>query len=478
MKKIIFVFCFVLLMFLPVSAENGVKLSGPELSMEEKVYGLALLWKEAEYNFGFWDKKSFPSWDKAYREALPRVIETKTTYEYYKELQRFIYLLQDGHTDVWLPDDLYAFLPIKLEYVDGRYTVVKVAEEFSDKMPLLSCVTGINGMPAEKYLQRYIYPYCWRKPRHVVLRELQCNGKLGDRLKLETVIPGGRQGNVEVEYLSAADVSRKKILSIKPVLPSEKINDIYKSGSHNICMTEDNIAVITIPTFGNDKFREEYRKNLHLLKDTSGLIIDIRNNGGGSSANGYAVSRSLMHGNFVVGTIKNFTHIAYNNARGQALGYAVKTPDEALSSFTEKSAKEFYEEIYLSANRRYFMEKRSALIGNNDSPLILKQPVVVLTNEKTGSAAENLLLELDLNKRVTIVGTVTLGSTGQPLVGKLPGGGRYRICTQQWLYPDGREFVGKGIKPHIESYLSLDDYKNGRDSVMDKGLETLRNMLK
>jgi hypothetical protein len=45
------------------------------LSMEEKIYGLSLLWKEAEYNFDFWDKKDMLDWNEAYRIALPSNIK-------------------------------------------------------------------------------------------------------------------------------------------------------------------------------------------------------------------------------------------------------------------------------------------------------------------------------------------------------------------------------------------------------------------
>ena len=40
-----------------------------ELSLEERVYGLSLIWKEAEYNFPFWKRLKGLDWDKAYREA-------------------------------------------------------------------------------------------------------------------------------------------------------------------------------------------------------------------------------------------------------------------------------------------------------------------------------------------------------------------------------------------------------------------------
>ena len=38
---------------------------------ELKIYELSKLWKEAEYNFAFWDKVDI-DWDEEYKKALPR----------------------------------------------------------------------------------------------------------------------------------------------------------------------------------------------------------------------------------------------------------------------------------------------------------------------------------------------------------------------------------------------------------------------
>ena len=70
---------------------------------ELKIYELSKLWKEAEYNFAFWDKVNI-DWDEEYKKALPRVLAAKEAYEYYRELRKFAALLCDGHTDVSFPE--------------------------------------------------------------------------------------------------------------------------------------------------------------------------------------------------------------------------------------------------------------------------------------------------------------------------------------------------------------------------------------
>ena len=65
----------------------------------------------------------------------------------------------------------------------------------------------------------------------------------------------------------------------------------------------------------------------------------------------------------------------------------------------------------------------------------------------------------------------------QPLPLELPGGGRANICTKRDTYPDGREFVGIGIPPDIVVETSVSDVQEGRDPVLDRGIELLRAKL-
>lgn len=57
--------------------------------------------------------------------------------------------------------------------------------------------------------------------------------------------------------------------------------------------------------------------------------------------------------------------------------------------------------------------------------------MIVLTSARTYSAAEDFVVAFDAMKRGTIVGEPTGGSTGQPLLFVLPGGGTGRVCTKR-----------------------------------------------
>mgnify|MGYP000636776297 CR=1 FL=1 len=77
-------------------------------------------------------------------------------------------------------------------------------------------------------------------------------------------------------------------------------------------------------------------------------------------------------------------------------------------------------------------------------------------------------------KRGKIVGEATGGSTGQPLMISLPGGGTARIVSKRDTYPDGKPFVGVGIQPNIKVSPTVADIRKGRDTVLEAALLALR----
>jgi C-terminal processing protease CtpA/Prc len=97
--------------------------------------------------------------------------------------------------------------------------------------------------------------------------------------------------------------------------------------------------------------------------------------------------------------------------------------------------------------------------------------VVMLTGPDTFSAAEDLVVVFATSKRGVLVGEATGGSTGQPLLFDLPGGGIARFCTKHDAFPDGHEFVGVGVPPDIAAHVTRDDLIHGTDSVLAAGLK-------
>jgi C-terminal processing protease CtpA/Prc len=105
-------------------------------------------------------------------------------------------------------------------------------------------------------------------------------------------------------------------------------------------------------------------------------------------------------------------------------------------------------------------------------------PTALLIGHNTASAAEDFLIYADRMPHMIRIGENSYGSTGQPLMFSLPGGGSARICTKKDTYPDGREFVGVGVKPHIEVRRTLRDFLQNNDPVLARAMVYLRTKIR
>ena len=137
--------------------------------------------------------------------------------------------------------------------------------------------------------------------------------------------------------------------------------------------------------------------------------------------------------------------------------------------------KEWVLKSYKVGRRNYWYNGGASTFNNDVTTQRINAPLVVLMGNNTASAAEDFLIVLDgLKKRAVTVGERSFGSTGQPLSFKLPGGGSARICTKRDTYPDGRDFVGYGVKPDVEVRRTVSELISGKDLAMEKALEILK----
>jgi len=75
--------------------------------------------------------------------------------------------------------------------------------------------------------------------------------------------------------------------------------------------------------------------------------------------------------------------------------------------------------------------------------------------------------------QVTTMGTMTAGSTGQPLILRLPHGIVAGITTKRDMTPEGEDFVGVGLAPDVEVLDSAESIAEGRDLVLERAVEHL-----
>ena len=454
-------------------------MANDNISNELKIYELSLIWKEAEYNFAFWEKlNGTVNWDDEYKKALIRVLATTNLYDYYMELMKFISLLRDGHTGVWFPQSIgnsaeyTAKLPISTRLIGGERIITNVKKCIVDKVRRWSVIKKIDGVDIDEYIEKNIYPYIWHEKKDsadfTVNNFLSC-GAAGSIVEFEVE----HDGKTETIALTRTKGDVDWVYDNSTMKPGENLRQEYKSESHSIAFTDDNIAIITINTFDNDKLTEEFYANQNMLKNMRGFIIDVRNNGGGMGEYARNIAKAFISGEFAGESDATPVHIAMYRAQAKWCNFGDKTYNEIVA---ERGENEHLEKVYKIYNHIYY-QKSDDTVNRDGCPFLLNQPLVVLSSCNTASAAEDFLIYLDYAKRATIVGSASYGSTGQPLFIDLESGGGFRICTRNCTYPDGRQFIDIGVQPHIKCEITLDDYKNGVDSVMNKGLEEMRKLI-
>jgi carboxyl-terminal processing protease len=190
-----------------------------------------------------------------------------------------------------------------------------------------------------------------------------------------------------------------------------------------------NIGYLWIQSFSG-RTAEELKAALTKLLDqgAKGLIIDLRNNGGG------LVSSTLA------------------------------SIDYFLDSGT------------------IFIERDSA--GNETTHaatpgvLVPKDiPIVILQNRFTASAAEITTAALTQNGRATSIGETSFGKGTVNLSRDLSDGGALYVTIREWLTPD-RTLINKvGIRPDIEVTPTDAQIDAGEDPVLQRGIDVLEGQI-
>ncbi|MEM8996994.1 MAG: S41 family peptidase, partial [Acidobacteriota bacterium] len=205
-------------------------------------------------------------------------------------------------------------------------------------------------------------------------------------------------------------------------------------------MLPQNVAVVELNSFASGEAAAGFDAAFDEIAAADGVVFDLRSNGGGSSSEGYSILSTLTDSPFAVSSFRTLKYIPAFHAWGY------KTLRHESTGNTRQPHGE----------RHY------------------RGPVAVLIGPETFSAAEDFAVAFDAMDRGALVGRATGGSTGQPLYFDLPGGGAARIVTKRDTYPDGRDFVGRGVQPDLVVTPTVEAFRTGRDLELEAALEVLR----
>jgi len=306
--------------------------------------------------------------------------------------------------------------------IEGRVFITRV---FSDSLQKLGVTAGIeilkiDDVPVISYAKENVEPYqSSSTPQDLEVRDFSYRLLSGPEAKPVVLLLKNKQGKTFTR-----SVARNGYRDIQ-----------HEAG---LRYTEiNNIGYLVVDNFENETIMKQFDSLYTKIDKTKGLIIDIRNNGGGDSYIGYHIIASL--------TNKPFKSSASRIPRYISIpGIGSQWTDNAASD-VDPDGKQYY-----------------------------SKPVVLLVSARTFSAAEDFTVAFSYLQRGKLIGQPTGGSTGQPINFNLPGGGSARVCGKHDTYPDGKEFIGVGIIPDIIIKKTVKDLQAGKDAVLEKALALLK----
>lgn len=298
------------------------------------------------------------------------------------------------------------------EMTSGKFVGIGVIVSPNDDNRI-QVVTPIKGGPAEKAGVR-AGDIIWKiENKEYTAEEMDeaisiMKGEEGKKVKLTFL----RKENDEKKIIEK-EIKREEIIS--PSVEGE--------------MLENNIGYIRIEQFEDETFNE-FKTKLEELKSKNmkSLILDIRENGGGSLSVASEIIDELIPKGIIVYT-------------------------------KDKNGKKEY--IYSEPNE-------------------INIPLAVLVNENTASASEILTAAVQDTKKGTIIGTKTFGKGVVQIVESLRDGSGIKLTVSEYFSPKGRKINGKGINPDIKIELNEGVERIGpeylsEDNQLQKAIEVIKS---
>ncbi|MDP2995230.1 MAG: S41 family peptidase [Anaerolineales bacterium] len=309
--------------------------------------------------------------------------------------------LGDPHTGYWTPQETTdANMSMQGEY-DGIGAYVDTRGDY------LTITKPISGYPAEQAgLQM--------GDQIIAVDGTDVTGMDPDLVRMTKVMgPAGTDVHLTIHREGVDQPLEFTITRAHIVIPSVTSK-----------MLDNNIAYIQITVFGDNTASNFHDQLSQLMaQNPSGMILDLRDNGGGYLDAGIAIASEFIdHGVIVT----------------EQYGDGTKDPHNATPG-----------------------------------GLATTIPLVVLVNGNTASASEIVSGAIQDDGRGKLVGVLTYGKGSVQNWIPLSDGGTARITIAKWLTPNGRTIDKIGLTPEVVVTMTQDDYTAGRDPQLDAAVQLL-----
>ncbi len=432
----------------------------PQMSRESRLRGLFKVWTVIRYLYPHL-KTASVNWDSALTQFIPRVESARTSQEYYLVMQEFSALLKDSHTFEIKPINArgisvsrplppsaenkpFYFSSFTLQKAEGKVIVVERSPLLRDSIPLRigDEIIGINNQSISAFETEWT-PRVPASTTQSLFQTLYNKWRLNAIFRLKGA-----------DSIITFIVKRDKKLDtvITPMLTSVQQQSLY---SQEFAEPSDSALIKMLPSkicyaraFDIGRTKEKFLDSALATweKASAGMILDLR----GYPKLNY---RTLL------------SRFLNKVAQGGVYSIPFISPRQAFSNA-----------LFSETEDRWTLTSQAEV---QPHPAVqYTKPIIALISEKIISQAEDFCIFLKNAKRCTFVGTPTTGTDGTITFISLPGGGQMSFTGEEVRYPDGTPFQRIGILPDVEAHPTIAGIRAGRDEVLEKGVEVLRELLK
>ena len=220
---------------------------------------------------------------------------------------------------------------------------------------------------------------------------------------------------------------------------SDSIQSIYLKKDYNQSsgltyqILENNIGYIYCSSFSNGIGDGNLDQTLNRLAICDGLIIDVRNNGGGNLTTAQKLAARFTNQKTLVG------YMTHKTGKGH-------------SDFSNPYP------VYIEPSNGIRWQKRA----------------VALTNRRSFSATNDFVNSMKQFPLITIVGDKTGGGSGLPFTSEIPCGWSIRFSASPMLDPQMNQ-IEFGINPDVKVDMTSEDMQKGKDTMIEIACKLLKD---
>jgi hypothetical protein len=254
--------------------------------------------------------------------------------------------------------------------------------------------------------------------------------------------------------------------------------------------TRDGIGILRIAKMSETPaFVKELDDAMNDFRDTRGLVIDVRQNGGGTqdalcTLLPYFMKPDAPMKIVNVAAYRMPARIEHIPSEGFLPAYRRLFP----STSTNWTAAERTQIESFLANFHHDWKLPAGFSGwhvmavshaTNPKAFYYDRPVVILSDAGGVSATDNFLGAFKGHPKVTLLGTASAGASGRMADYVLPGTHLpLTLCQMASFRATGELYDGRGVPPDVVLEPKPGDYLKGSDSVLEAALLRLRNQAK